>query len=69
MRAAGLIWDSVTLERFLAAPLTMLPGTTMGFAGISDDEERRNLIAFLATLDRSSELCRDVLPAARMNEQ
>lgn len=69
MRAAGLTWDSDTLERFLAAPLAMLPGTTMGFAGIFDDEERRNLVAWLATLNRSSELCRNVLPAANGNEQ
>jgi cytochrome c len=61
MRNAAITWDADTLNRFLAAPLPMLPGTSMGFAGIADDAERRNLIAWLATLDPSSELCRDVL--------
>jgi len=61
MRDADLVWNAETLDRFLAAPLTMVPGTSMGFAGIPDDAERRNLIAWLATLDASSDQCRDVL--------
>lgn len=61
MRDAGLVWDVETLDRFLAAPLKVVPGTSMGFAGIPDDEERRNLIAWLATLNASSDQCRDVL--------
>ncbi len=61
MRGAGLIWNAETLDRFLAAPLEMVPGTSMGFAGIADDEERRNLIAWLATLNSSSDECREVL--------
>lgn len=60
MRDAGLVWDAETLDRFLAAPLKVVPGTSMGFAGIPDDEERRNLIAWLATLTASSDQCRDV---------
>lgn len=61
MRDAGIVWNIDTLNRFLQAPLEMVPGTSMGFAGIPDDDERRNLIAWLATLNASSELCRDVL--------
>ena len=61
MRDSKLVWNVETLDRFLASPLTMMPGTTMGFAGIPDEIERRNLIAWLATLDASSELCLDVL--------
>jgi len=60
MRDAGITWTVYTLDRFLQAPLTMLPGTSMGFVGIADAAERRNLIAWLAMLDESSPLCADV---------
>ncbi len=63
MRDAGLVWNADTLDRFLESPLTMLPGTSMGFAGIPDQTERRNLIAWLATLNASSDTCRDALTA------
>jgi cytochrome c len=61
MRDTGIVWNTNSLNHFLEAPLEMVPGTTMGFAGISDENERRNLIAWLATLNASSDLCRDVL--------
>lgn len=61
MRAAKLVWTADTLDQFLQAPLEMVPGTSMGFMGLPNDEERRNLIAWLATLDASSDKCRDLL--------
>ncbi len=61
MRNAAIVWNVKTLNRFLTAPLKMVPGTSMGFAGIADPAERRNLIAWLATLDASAAVCRDVL--------
>lgn len=61
MRDADLVWNAETLDRFLAAPLKVVPGTSMGFVGIPSDEERRNLIAWLATLNASSDRCRGVL--------
>ncbi len=47
MRAAGLIWDAATLDRFLANPRGVVPGTKMGFAGVPDPDERTDLIAYL----------------------
>jgi len=67
MQESGIVWTRRSLDRFLAAPLRMVPGTTMGFAGIGDVGERRNLVAWLATLDRSSPLCRD-MPARDRGE-
>lgn len=61
MRNAGIVWNIDTLNRFLQAPLEIVPGTSMGFAGIPNNEERLNLIAWLATLNQSSDQCRDVL--------
>lgn len=61
MRAAGITWTRDSLDEFLSAPLKVLPGTTMGFAGLASAEERRDLIAWLATLDAESALCADIL--------
>ena len=47
MRASGIVWNERTLDRFLAAPLRVVPGTSMGYAGIDDARERRDLIAYL----------------------
>ncbi len=50
MRASGLTWDDATLDRFLEAPLKVVPGTRMTFAGLKDAAERRDVIAYLKTL-------------------
>lgn len=47
---AGLIWDEATLSAFLAGPKAVVPGTKMSFAGIKDDTERANIVAYLSTL-------------------
>lgn len=40
-------WSAELLERFLADPDVLAPGTEMGFAGLRDDGERQALIAWL----------------------
>lgn len=45
--AGGLVWNETTLDQFLKAPTKFIPGTRMGYAGIKDDQERADLIAFL----------------------
>jgi glucose/arabinose dehydrogenase/cytochrome c2 len=49
LRGSHLTWNRATLDRFLAAPGQMVPGTTMPIA-IPDDGERRAVIDYLATL-------------------
>lgn len=51
-----LVWDAATLDRFLADPRGLVPGTKMGFAGIADAAERADLIAYLkqATAKKSA---------------
>jgi glucose/arabinose dehydrogenase len=49
MVESGLAWDSATLDRFLASPTTVVPGTLMPMP-VPDADNRRNLIAYLATL-------------------
>jgi cytochrome c len=57
MRASGIVWDERTLDRFLTAPMKVVPGTSMGYAGIEDPRERADLIAFLREASRSSRYC------------
>lgn len=48
MKQSVLVWNAQTLDRFLASPMSAVPGTTMGYAGIDDAQERADLIAYLA---------------------
>jgi len=43
-------WDAQTLSDFLTKPAKYAPGTKMSFAGISNPQDRANLIAYLSTL-------------------
>ncbi|HEX7037064.1 MAG TPA: c-type cytochrome [Pseudomonadales bacterium] len=49
---SGIVWNAESLDRFLAAPLDRVPGTTMGFAGIADPEDRRAVIEYLQHANR-----------------
>lgn len=47
MKNSGIIWTGKSLDAFLKAPLQAVPGTSMGYAGIPDPQERADLIAYL----------------------
>lgn len=47
MRESGIVWDEHTLDLFLQNPMQAVPGTTMGYAGVKDAQERADLIAWL----------------------
>lgn len=57
MRGSRLVWNAATLDRFLAAPMKTVPGTSMGYAGIPDAGERADLIAYLRSANRSKAIC------------
>jgi cytochrome c len=42
-------WDDATLDAYLKDPKATVPGTKMAFAGVKDDAQRADLIAFLKT--------------------
>lgn len=46
-------WDYEGLNKFLYKPAQYAPGTKMTFAGISNDQERANVIAYLRSLSDS----------------
>jgi cytochrome c len=43
----GLLWTEEVLFKYLEAPLSFMPGTKMAFAGLKDEQDRRDLIAYL----------------------
>lgn len=57
IRKSGIVWDAATLDRFLAAPTRVIPGTTMGYAGIPDPAERAALIKWLREATRPGKAC------------
>jgi len=57
MRSSGIVWSDKSLDRFLAAPTKVVPGTYMGYAGIDDPRERADLIAYLEAANGSRTLC------------
>jgi cytochrome c len=48
-------WTFEELNEWLHSPRTYAPGTKMGFAGISDDKQRADVIDYLRTLSASPE--------------
>jgi cytochrome c len=45
--ARGLVWTRGTLERFLAEPEGVVPGTTMSMPGLPAADDRRDVIDYL----------------------
>jgi cytochrome c2 len=50
--AAGLTWDAATLDRYIADPEAAVPGTLMSVPPLRDEQERADLIAYLARSGR-----------------
>jgi cytochrome c len=57
MRASGIVWDEHSLNVFLQDPIKAVPGTAMGYAGVKDDKERAELIAWLREATRPGKTC------------
>jgi cytochrome c len=48
LKASGIVWDAATLDRWLANPQALVPGTKMFFS-LSNEQIRADVIAYLAT--------------------
>jgi cytochrome c len=46
----GIAWDAANLDKYLTNPRAMVPDTSMVYAGLKDDAERADLVAYLETL-------------------
>lgn len=47
MKKANLKWDDATMDKWLTKPSTLVPGTSMAFAGVPNPIERAALIAYM----------------------
>ena len=48
---SGITWDEAQFKEYITNPRTKIPGTKMVFAGISSENERTNLWAYLKQFD------------------
>jgi cytochrome c len=46
--ARGLVWTTEMLDRYVMDADSVVPGTRMNFPGVKDDQDRADLIAYLA---------------------
>lgn len=58
MKASRLVWDEATLDRFLARPLAVVPGTSMTYDGVPEPRDRADLIAYLRRAGAGPECAR-----------
>jgi cytochrome c2 len=54
MKRSGIVWTPDQLMAYLKAPRKYVPGVKMMFPGLSDENDRENVVAFLATLTQAS---------------
>ncbi len=47
MKGSKIDWTDANLDKWLQRPQSVIPGTTMAFAGMTKPEERKALIAYL----------------------
>lgn len=47
--AKGLVWTPENLDKFIVNPKAVVPGTKMVFPGLKSEQDRADVIAYLAT--------------------
>jgi cytochrome c len=50
MKQSGIDWTPDKLDAFITAPKQLVPGNKMSFGGISEEQERADIITYLSTL-------------------
>ena len=50
MKNANRTWNEATLDDYLTNPRQKIPGVKMIFAGLPEESDRQNVIAYLSTL-------------------
>src|SRR3954451_4861740 len=66
MKSSSLTWDVATLEAYLTDPQKWVPGNKMPFPGLKTENERKAVIAFLASAPGASSPVTAQAPAAAM---
>lgn len=57
----GLTWNDESLDAYLAAPLSYMPGTKMAYPGLQSADDRANVIAYLKTLNPDGTVAGEVV--------
>lgn len=52
LEKSGITWNEAALDRWLANPAALVPGTAMSFPGLHDAKARADVIAYLKALSR-----------------
>jgi cytochrome c len=47
LKNSGIIWSAETLDAWLKQPSALVPGCKMAFPGLPNDQDRRDVIAYL----------------------
>jgi cytochrome c len=50
MKTSGIVWSEQNLAAFLHGPSDLVPGTSMRFWGLGNEQQIANLLAYLRTL-------------------
>lgn len=47
MKKSAIVWDEKTLDAYVTAPKKYIPGNKMTFAGLKNESQRKDLIAYI----------------------
>ncbi|MDX1710895.1 MAG: cytochrome c family protein [Rhodovibrionaceae bacterium] len=47
MKESGIVWDEETIGAYLADPKGYIPGNRMPYAGMKDEQDRADIIAYM----------------------
>ncbi len=47
MKNSGVVWTPETVDQYITRPRDFIKGNRMAFAGIANEQERKDLIAYL----------------------
>lgn len=50
MQKAAVTWDAALLDRFLAAPKSVVAASTMSYPGLKDEAQRKAIVEFVVGL-------------------
>jgi cytochrome c len=69
LQKSGAVWNEATLDKWLANPEALVPGTTMTFPGIKDSGQRADVIAYLraAAQDKAPAAPRGMMGGRRLD--
>jgi cytochrome c len=54
MKRSDVTWDAGTLDKYVTDPQAFIPGNRMAFAGISDQSQRDDLMAYLMVATKTN---------------